>query len=198
MIFSVDNGTGRTVRTQNRSPAEPAVLHNHAMRIRPLAADQLADIRAIEDAAGRAFARIGMREIADNDLPTLDTLAWYQAGGRAWAALAGDDRPVGFILVDVVDGNAHVEQVSVHPGAAGHRLGAALIDHVGAWAAQCGMPALTLTTFTDVPWNGPYYERLGFRPIPDADLGPGLRGVRDEEIRRGLDRWPRTAMIREL
>ena len=40
----------------------------------------------------------------------------------------------------------------------------ALIEHVAGWARAHGSPALTLTTFTEVPWNAPYYERLGFRP----------------------------------
>lgn len=168
------------------------------MRIHALEPHQFTDVRAIEDAAGRAFADIGMREIAEDDLPTFDTLAGYRSAGRAWTALDDEAHPVAFVLVDVVDGNAHIEQVSVHPGAAGRRIGSALIDHAGAWAHERGMPALTLTTFTDVPWNGPYYARLGFRVIPEADLRPGLRAIRDEEIRRGLDRWPRTAMIRDI
>jgi hypothetical protein len=38
-----------------------------------------------------------------------------------------------------------------------------------AWAQRHGLAALTLTTFTDVPWNMPYYERLGFRHLCDID-----------------------------
>ncbi len=40
-------------------------------------------------------------------------------------------------------------------------LGSSLVDHLDGWAAARGLAALTLTTYRDVPWNGPYYERLG-------------------------------------
>jgi hypothetical protein len=57
---------------------------------------------------------------------------------------------------------------------------------------------LTLTTFTHVPWNAPYYERLGFRPLPEAELTPGLVAIRQNEAAHGLDRWPRLSMRRDL
>ena len=57
---------------------------------------------------------------------------------------------------------------------------------------------MTLTTFTDVPWNGPYYQRCGFRPLANTELTPGLRKIRADEIARGLDEWPRISMRREL
>jgi hypothetical protein len=61
-----------------------------------------------------------------------------------------------------------------------------------------GMPALTLTTFTEVPWNAPYYRRCGFRCLEEAELTPGLRELRDHEAALGLDRWPRVCMRRDL
>lgn len=166
--------------------------------IRPPTTAELPILRDIESAGGQAFAAIGMRLIADDPPPPVATFAAYRDNGRVWVATDADDRPVAFVLADVVDGDAHISQVSVHPDHAGHRIGAALIEHVAAWARDRGLPALTLTTYTDVPWNGPYYARLGFHPIPDAGLAPELRAIRTEEISRGLDRWPRTAMIREL
>lgn len=40
--------------------------------------------------------------------------------------------------------------------------------------ADDGLAALTLTTFADVPRNGPYYERLDFRHLCETELTPGL------------------------
>ena len=77
-------------------------------------------------------------------------------------------------------------------------LGAALLDHAATGAQRHGLAALTLTTFTDVPWNAPYYERLGFRHLCDIELTPGLRAVRAREAKRGLDAWPRTTMRRDI
>jgi hypothetical protein len=62
-----------------------------------------------------------------------------------------------------------------------------LLDRVRAWATSTNRPAITLTTFTDVPWNRPLYEHLGFQVIPDEEIGPGLRAVRAAEARAGLD-----------
>jgi hypothetical protein len=44
-----------------------------------------------------------------------------------------------------------------------------------------------LTAFTDVPWNAPYYERLGWRRLGQSDLTPGLAAIREHETARGLD-----------
>jgi len=98
------------------------------------------------------------------------------------------DRPV------VVDGCAHVEQVSVAPSHAHRRLGAALIDHL---AAVAGTP-LTLTTFRDVPWNAPYYERLGFTVVEPADQGPELASLVGREAEAIPGDAPRVAMRREI
>ena len=73
-----------------------------------------------------------------------------------------------------------------------------LIEHVARWAEANGLDAITLTTFTDVVWNGPYYERCGFRLLAESELTPGLRAIRAEEAAHGLDRWPRACMRREL
>ena len=59
-------------------------------------------------------------------------------------------------------------------------------------------PALTLTTFTEVPWNAPYYLRCGFRVLADTEITPELRAIRTAEAARGLDAWPRVCMRRDL
>ena len=125
-------------------------------------------------------------------------LTGYTQAGRAWVSAGPDDRPVAYLLAGPVDGNLHIEQVSVHAGWSHQGLGRALIEHAAATARAAGQPALTLTTFTKVPWNAPYYERLGFHSIPESELTPGLRTIRQHEADLGLDRWPRTGMRRDL
>ncbi len=79
--------------------------------------------------------------------------------------------------------------MSVHPQAAKRGLGRALIENL----ATTSIKPLTLTTFTNVPWNAPYYARLGFQPLENP--GPELQEVRKREAEHGLDRWPRICMI---
>ncbi|MGW8974461.1 GNAT family N-acetyltransferase [Streptomyces platensis] len=162
--------------------------------------DELSALRAIERAAGEPFRGLGMAAIADDEPPSIEQLTEFQRAGRALAAYeeAGPGgeggRPVGYLLWEPVDGCTHIEQVSVHPEYAHRGIGRALIDRA---MEDGGRAALTLTTFTEVPWNAPYYARIGFRTLPEAELTPGLRTIRAHEAALGLDRWPRVAMRRE-
>ncbi|MFE5186336.1 GNAT family N-acetyltransferase [Streptomyces sp. NPDC056628] len=166
------------------------------MRIRLVLPGEPAVLQEIERAAGAAFREIGMAEIADAEPPALTVLEEYRRAGRAWAGCDGGDRPVGYLVAEPVDGALHVEQVSVHPGAARRGVGRALLAHAGEHAREEGLNGLTLTTFTRVPWNAPYYGRLGFHVVPVDRLTPGLRAIRAREADLGLDRWPRVCMRR--
>ena len=164
------------------------------MRIRPVTRAELPALQDIERAAGAPFRGLGMPEIADDEPPALDVLERYRRAGRCWVAVDERDLPAAYLLAEPVDGALHIEQVSVHPRAARRGVGRALLAHAADHAREEGLTALTLTTFTDVPWNAPYYARLGFRPLPEADLTPGLREIRGAEAAHGLNRWPRVCM----
>ncbi|MFI1421170.1 GNAT family N-acetyltransferase [Streptomyces sp. NPDC020731] len=165
------------------------------MRIRPAAPGELPALQDIERAAGAPFRDLAMPDIADDDPPALDVLERYRRAGHCWvAAETHDDRPVAYLIAEPVDDALHVEQVSVHPRAARRGVGRALLAHAADHAREQGLTALTLTTFADVPWNAPYYARLGFRTLTEPELTPGLRRIRAEEAAHGLDRWPRVCM----
>jgi y4mF family transcriptional regulator len=166
--------------------------------IRAAEARDVAAMQAIEVAAGRVFATVGMDAIAEDRPFPAEVLLRYLRDGRAWVAVDDADRAVAYLLADWVDGNAHVEQVSVDPAHSRRGIGAALIERAARWGAERGAPALTLTTFAEVAWNAPYYERLGFRRLDDAELEPEMRRVRAEEAEHGLERWPRVSMRKAL
>ncbi|MEU5387325.1 GNAT family N-acetyltransferase [Kitasatospora cineracea] len=167
------------------------------LTIRPAAPADLPHLPALQLAAGQAFHTAGMGAVADQPPPSAVEFAPHQRTGRLWVAADGDHL-AGFVLARILDGCAHVEQVSVHPSYAGRRLGARLIDRVEEWAAERRMPALTLSTFRSVPWNAPYYLRLGFREVPLADLTPALRELLAEEAAFGLDPADRVCMSRPV
>lgn len=166
------------------------------MELRAATAADGEGLRAIERAAGEAFRDVGMASIADDEPLALEVLAAYAEAGRSWVAEV-DGAAAGYVVVDVVDGNAHVEQVSVHPAQQGHGIGRALLDHVSAWAVERGLPAVTLTTFRDVPWNAPLYRHLGFVDLGPHEVGPELLAVVALEAEHGLDPATRTCMRRE-
>jgi GNAT superfamily N-acetyltransferase len=151
-------------------------------------------LQEIERHAGEQFRSVGMGNIADATPEPIEALTQYADAGRSWVAVDDDDRPIGYVIVDTVDGNAHVEQISVVPDQQGTGIGRALTDRVRAWAVEHNLPAITLTTFTDVPWNRPLYEHLGFAVIAENDIGPELRAVRDHEATLGLDPALRVCM----
>ena len=154
-------------------------------------------MREIERAAGALFAEIGFAEVAADEPASVAELAAYAFDGRAWV-VAEHDVPVGYAVVDIVDGLAHLEQLSVLPEYGRKGLGSALLAHVCDWAAQRHLEAVTLTTFGAVPWNAPYYENNGFRVMDDAEIGPELRNLRVLEAEHGLDPTQRVCMRRDV
>lgn len=117
-----------------------------------------------------------------------------QSRRHLWVALAGDT-PVGFAHVEVLESDAaHLREVDVHPDHGRRGLGRRLVAEVCGWAQEHGYPAVTLTTFRDVPWNMPFYARLDFEEIPTDTLSPALRSVLQDEARRGLNSARRVAM----
>jgi GNAT superfamily N-acetyltransferase len=166
--------------------------------IRTVRVHELPLLQEIERAAGRWFADLGMRAVADDEPLPVDVLDRYRKAGRAWVAVDASDTPVAYLVADRVDEALHIEQVTVHPDHARRGLGRALIERLERHAAAEGVPALTLTTFAEVPWNAPYYARLGFAPLAEEDWGPELREARRREAAHGLDAWPRLAMRRAV
>ena len=114
--------------------------------------------------------------------------------GHLWVALAGGT-PVGFALVKMLaDDLPHLEEVDVEPSHGRRGLGTALVRAVCEWAAASSFPMLTLTTFRAVPWNLPFYARLGFAEIPRERLCPELAAVVSAEAARGLAPETRAVM----
>jgi GNAT superfamily N-acetyltransferase len=155
----------------------------------------VAMLPAIELAAARLLVGHAPGSIL-NETTSLDVLNAAQRHGRLWVALA-DDVPVGFAHVELLEpAVAHLEEIDVRPDY-GHRgLGKRLVTAICTWAAASGYESVTLTTFRDVPWNMPFYARLGFEVIPSDALSPALRAVVQDEARRGLDPSRRVAMRR--
>jgi GNAT superfamily N-acetyltransferase len=149
-------------------------------------------------AAGLRFLDVGLPDVATAEPAPVSHLETFRAAGRAWVVTDDGDQPVGYALARVVDRAGHLEQLSVLPSHGGRGLGRLLIDHVAGWAAGRGLAALTLSTFRDVPWNGPYYERCGFTVLAEEGLGPGLRAARRRERRAGLDVSRRQFMRRPV
>jgi GNAT superfamily N-acetyltransferase len=126
------------------------------------------------------------------------------ADGRLWVAVVAsggswpDGDLIGFALAEPVDGNAHLEQLSVALAFQGRGVGRRLIDTVCAWARDQAMAAVTLCTFSDVVWNRPLYEHMGFVVLPEHRWTPELRAVFESDAVLGLELSRRVVMRRDL
>jgi len=163
--------------------------------IRPARADDIETLRDIERRAGARFRDVGLDDIADAEPFSAEELTAFIDAGRAWVA---GETPCGYATATVVDGDGHLEQISVDPAHQGNGIGRALVAEVADWARNIGATALTLTTFTKVPWNRPLYEHLGFVVIPEQEIRPELRAVREHEAALGLDPEQRVCMRLDL
>jgi GNAT superfamily N-acetyltransferase len=149
----------------------------------------------VEVEAGQVFRTVGMTKVAE-DVPQIPDLREAAEAERLWVTQVGSEI-AGYISAEVLDGNAHVAQVSVAPAYAGRALGRAMIEFLEDWGRAAGRPTTTLTTFRDVPWNGPYYLRLGYRVLRNEDIGPELaRTMAYEASLPGIEASLRCAMAK--
>ncbi|MGA8045376.1 MAG: GNAT family N-acetyltransferase [Dermatophilaceae bacterium] len=123
--------------------------------------------------------------------------------GRGVLLVAGQPA-VGFAHLLESDGadlpHWHLDQIAVRPSSGRRGIGRMLLRAAMGVALDAGATQLTLTTYADVPWNAPWYQREGFAVVDEADPGrEGLRRHRDLERALGLDGLGRrVAMARHL
>ncbi len=121
-----------------------------------------------------------------------------QSESRLWVALTDDRIPVGFAMADIVDGSAHLDEMNVIPDFGRQGIGTRLMKTVIDWARASDFPVLTLITFRHLPWNAPFYEKMGFVSMESSELGNELARLVCEEGAAGIDLQIRTCMKLDL
>jgi GNAT superfamily N-acetyltransferase len=100
--------------------------------------------------------------------------------GNAFVAGRRDERPVGLLVMDRIDGLPYLEQLSVRRRAMGEGLGRRLLERAIEWA---GGEPLWLTTYGHIPWNRPFYERHGFVVMAESACPPGIVAILADQRR---------------
>jgi GNAT superfamily N-acetyltransferase len=127
--------------------------------------DQIVHLQAIELAAAKLFSPAVLpAKMRDQALPQ-ETLIDAQTSGRLWVAVDANGQPVGFAMASLCGKVALLDEVDVHPHHQRRGLGRALVQTVIAWASAKALSGIALTTFLELPWNAPFYQRLGFRVL---------------------------------
>ena len=167
-------------------------------RIRAARESELMHLRRIEADCEQRFVDAGIVFGALSDPAELP--AFYTSACRAGELLVAveGDVPIGFAALGRVDGGAHLAEIDVAPVHQGRGVGTVLLEAVCGWALGRGHRGITLTTFRDVPWNGPFYASRGFVAQAADGLGAEMRAILADEARRGMDPARRCAMRRPL
>ncbi|MEI4487166.1 GNAT family N-acetyltransferase [Frigidibacter sp. MR17.14] len=142
-------------------------------RIRPMRPDDWPALQRLSVAARARYAAIPVLAAVAAGPPV--SLARFAAGG-GWVA---EDKtgPLGHALTRPLDGLLYLDNISTRGAGTVRGIGTALLLRVIAAARQEGFARIALTTFRDPAWNGPWFRRFGFVPMPARDLGPGLAAV---------------------
>lgn len=167
-------------------------------RIRLTTAADIAVLPAVERSAAQSFRQIeGLGWLADEGVMPEWRHAELVAAGTSWVAV-DDDEPVGFLAAEVAGEEMHIWELAVRRDQQGRGLGRALMQAAVNGAAARGLAAVTLTTFRDVPWNQPFYARLGFATLSAEQADPRLADILRSEVEQGLPGRRRCAMRRAL
>jgi GNAT superfamily N-acetyltransferase len=161
--------------------------------IQPASREHLGDIPGIEHAGAAMFSEEDLPAGLRYRMTAVADLSEALDDGRLWVAVL-DRRTVGFALADVVDGQAYLAEIDVLPEFGRRGIGTALIRAVANWAHTSGFATLMLVTFRHLPWNAPFYAKLGFSILDAAEHGSELSGLIEEEREIGLDVTKRVAM----
>ena len=144
------------------------------------------------------LAETGLTPAILEDVSTLEELEDARQRGQLWVASQSNAELIGFAQVIVLDHVAHLDELDVVPEHSRMGVGSRLLDTVCAWARGAGFPKITLSTFRNVPWNRPFYERRGFSTIDVRHLGPEHLALVAAERARGLLTDRRVMMERRL
>lgn len=162
--------------------------------IRKAGAEHLADIPRIELAGAALFSTTDLPPNIRYKVTAAGDLQEAQGEGRIWVAMNDRQKVVGFALADVVDRQGYLTEVDVLPEFARRGIGTRLVQTVADWASASRFRSLSLVTFRHLPWNAPFYEKLGFRKLDSAEHGPELESLITEEGRLGINIANRVAM----
>jgi GNAT superfamily N-acetyltransferase len=125
-----------------------------------------------------------------------DELRAAVVSGLAWVAEAEHKLVVGFLVAQVVGTSLHIVEMDVHPSHGRQGIGGQLLEHAVTQCKVLGLSEATLTTFTSVPWNEPFYSRHRFRVLASTLRFGHLAQALAREASRGLEN--RVAMLRDV
>ena len=159
--------------------------------------EDLGRLAAIERSAAALFAGTHAAALAAGPTTHPRTLARGHAAGLLWVSEM-DGAVAGFLLAEPCPEGLYLRELSVMAAAQRRGHGRALMMAGIAHARASGAASVLLTTDRALPWNAPFYARLGFRHCTEGDMQTTLRARLDRQIAEGMDAAQRCAMVLDL
>lgn len=149
----------------------------------------------IETSAAQAFRLIDeLSWLAESPPMSIERHSQLIALSTCWVALDAENRPQGFLSAECHGSDLHIYELSVMQSMQGQGIGRRLVEAAKDYARSSRLGFVTLTTFTNVPWNAPFYSRIGFQTKATTDLDKRLAGILTEEYKHGFAPESRCAM----
>jgi GNAT superfamily N-acetyltransferase len=159
-------------------------------------ADALA-LPAIERSAAELFrCDPSLAWLADAEV--LDAAQHMSAIKQANVWVAETTELAGFLRAVDIDQHLHIEELSVSQAFQGQGIGRRLVSAAIEHARALRLKAVTLTTFRDLPWNAPFYQRMGFVELIPSEANHHLREALQAEITHGFPADRRCGMALPL
>ena len=152
----------------------------------------------IERAAGVLFEDVPWLTLEPGPVSDPDFIAAVARSGAVLVAADDKDVPVGFALAGFLDRALHIHELDVAPAHGRRGLGRRLIEAVCAFAKTEDAAAVTLSTFREIAWNGPFYAKAGFREVPRNQWTPAFHLLHHREAALGFPIDRRCFMRKDL
>ncbi|EPE24397.1 Acyl-CoA N-acyltransferases (Nat) [Glarea lozoyensis ATCC 20868] len=144
-------------------------------------------LERVEKSAAEAFRSVDLEFLLDEPTVEVSALTQMARSNHLWIAVNDWDQPIGFLGGENLQGNFHIAEISVAQDFQGRGIGGALMRTMFEQIQREGYKYITLTTFKDVPWNGPWYKKMGFKEISPRAMKKQYTEILKDEAARGMD-----------
>ncbi|MEC7289147.1 MAG: GNAT family N-acetyltransferase [Pseudomonadota bacterium] len=144
--------------------------------------DDIPALISVDKAASALFAPTGLlTEEALADHVPAEVLETEIPLSNVFVARNQHDWAIGFALIRPRGTGLYLDQISVHPDHGKKGIGRALVIRTLAEAEARKLPHVSLSTFRDLAWNGPFYASLGFKELSADRLEPYMLEIEEAQ-----------------
>ena len=163
--------------------------------IRKTFPSDILQLMKIEHSANQAFAQIPqLKWLAESAVMSSDQHLDLIQNHDAFVAVNAQNQVIGFLYAEKQAQDLYIIELDVAAEYQQQGVGRQLMTYIIDFAKLQGLQAVTLTTFTDVAWNRPFYEKSGFKLLNPQNLKSYLKQKIDNEVEHGFVRDSRCAM----